>query len=164
MTGSQDELWPSVFPDLTTETWLELEQCLSGIYGVDAESTFSLFHSLILHSSRLIETFQDCRSARQPVVIWVSNSTAQPSSAVLHLNHLVWHPIHSPEPSALCFLMKIMMVVVNPSTYIEYKYKHLSYTLHGFHSAPARPNEHHFVLICSGKNLIHSPRVCHSRH
>ena len=46
-----DELWPSVFPDLTTQTWLELEQCLGGIYGVDAESTFSLFHGLVPHSS-----------------------------------------------------------------------------------------------------------------
>lgn len=50
VTGAQDELWPSVLPDLTTKIWLELEQCIRGIYGLDAESTFRLFHSLGPHS------------------------------------------------------------------------------------------------------------------
>lgn len=90
LQGWQDpRMNPSlVFPDLTTETWLELKQCLRGIYGVGTESTFSLFRSPVQHSSWLTETFQDSRSARQLVGTRVSYLTARPSYAPSHLNRL----------------------------------------------------------------------------
>lgn len=131
------------------------EQCLTGIYGVDAESTFSLFHSLIPHSSRLIETFQDCRSASGEM-----GEQSNSSAVICCFSSQPLGMAPNPHPVHICTVFphveKIDMVFVNyrENESERHSYRPACFTL-------CRPNEHHFVLICSGKNWI---LVHHSRH
>lgn len=115
-----------------------------GIYGVDGESTFSLFGGHVPHSSRLIET---CQDRGQPGSQWLNKPITQHfsrSSAVSHLNRLAPR-VPSAAPECICSLLLL---------WTECKTSLLGFSLNS-----CRTHEECFIFICSNQSMTPSTQA-----